>query len=643
MKPLKRIIPVAALLVLLFDITPLAHAQAERVGDKEESSSTTYDAETFFDVENVYATRIRPFSHDENWILAESDRNGTFNVYAIPVGGGEAKQLTHAEDGEVFAVSWFPEDDRFLYEGDEGGDERYSLYVRELDGTATDLTPADDVRADFLDWSADGSAFWVSTNERAGRVMDLYRYATDGYDRELVFRNDDDYLIDDVSPDGRWVALRQINSNIDIDLYLHDLHTGQTVTMSPDEEGVVHRFLAFSPTLEATYYSTDGIGEFVQAWRYDLATGERTVAEVSDWDVRRLQLSPRGTYRVARINEDSSPTTRVTHVATEQPFALPTFPAGEVVDVTFSPSETKLLISVMGSRTPVDLFTLDLADPDAVPQRLTRSLSPLIDPDDLVEAEMVRFGSYDGLEIPSVLYRPKQASAERHTPALIYVHSGPGGQSFRAWDERIQHLVNHGYAVFAINNRGSGGYGRTFKRLDDRRHGEADLGDVVAAREWLAGLDWVDGARIGILGDSYGGYMTLAVLALQPEVFEVGIAMHPPINWISTLTIAYDRVGAGVEAQYAELGHPERDAERLARISPFFHADRIVDPVLIMQGANDRRYDFEEIDQFVAKLESNGVPVEYTVFKDEGHVLRNRDNRVMAQEAWLEFLDRHLR
>jgi dipeptidyl aminopeptidase/acylaminoacyl peptidase len=623
--------------ILFFGCAPLPD-------DRPSPAHTTYDAEALFSSETVYPASHRPFSFDERRLLFASDRTGSFNVFAFSAIGGEPEQLTDFAGGGVSPVSWFPDDDRFLYEGDDGGTDRYRLWVRELDGTSTDLTSVNDVRTDFLGWSADGSAFWVRSDERARPIMDVYRYSTDGYDRELLFRNDGEYLIEGIGEDGRWIALQRIMSNTESDLYLHDLRDGSTVRISPDVEGVRHRFMDFSPAGDAVYYGTDQFGEFQQVWRYDLLTGSRAAAEVAEWDIRRLSISPRGTYRIAQINENAFPAIRVTNIETGGRLALPELPVGEVGgQVAFSPSETKLLVAGYGTRSPADWYLHDLADPGAERRRLTRVLNPAVDVEDLVEAEAVRFDSWDGLEIPGFLYRPVRASARNAVPAVIDLHGGPGGISSSIWDERLQHLANHGYAVFSLNYRGSTGYGKTFLTIDDRRHGEADVGDILAARNWLAGLDWVDGERIGLIGDSFGGFLTLATLMRHPESFEMGIAGHASINWISTLTIAKDRLGSRVEEHYAEIGHPVRDAERLRRISPYFSPDRLISPLLMYYGANDPRYDLAEIGEFVEIVRDNGVPVEYMVFEGEGHWLVNLDNRIAAQEARLAFLNRYLR
>ena len=147
----------------------------------------------------------------------------------------------------------------------------------------------------------------------------------------------------------------------------------------------------------------------------------------------------------------------------------------------------------------------------------------------------IRYPSYDQLAIPALLYKPHSASAANKVPALVWVHGGPGGQSRVAYNPDIQFLVNQGYAVLAVNNRGSSGYGKTFFHMDDRRHGEVDLKDVVHGRRYLEGLDWVDKVRVGILGGSYGGYMVCAALAFEPEAFDVGIDIFGVTNWVRTL------------------------------------------------------------------------------------------------------------
>src|SRR5262245_1745778 len=300
-----------------------------------------------------------------------------------------------------------------------------------------------------------------------------------------------------------------------------------------------------------------------------------------------------------------------------------------------------MAFSLESDRSPANLYVYRFGDP--TPVRLTTSLSRAIDPADLVDSQVVRFQSFDGLVIPSIFYKPRQATPEHKVPALVWVHGGPGGQTTKGYDPLVQYLVNHGYAVLGINNRGSSGYGQSFFTADDRKHGREPLRDCVEAKAFLRSMPDIDPDRIGIIGGSYGGYMVLAALAFQPEAFSVGVDLFGVSNWLRTL----ESMPAYWEAQrlalYQEIGDPVKDREMLRAISPVFHADRIRRPLMVLQGRNDPRVIQPESDDIVAAVKKNGVPVEYIVFADEGHGFTKKKNQIEGYSAVLTFLDKHLK
>ena len=590
------------------------------------------------------------FSADESRLLISSDTTGVWAVYSMPVAGGEPTQLTDSA-GPVFAVSYFPSDDRFLYRGDQGGNELNHLYVGS-DGAGdvpeggVDLTPGANVRASFAGWRSDGGAFFVQTNERTPFATDLYRYSvpppgTWDFERELVFENDGTFNLGDVSDDGHWLALDKLSSNYDSDVFAYDLIAGRLVHVTEHEGEVEHSSGGFTPDSAQLYYGTNEQGEFNQIWSYDLAGGERELVLAADWDVSYVSFSETGRYRVSAINEDASTSVEVLDTETGAPVALPDLPVGDVAGVRFSASDRLMAFYLSSDRAPSDLYVVDL-EPGGEALRLTESLNPEIDPEDLVTPEVIRYPSFDGLEIPSILWRPHGASAANPAPAMVWVHGGPGGQTRRPYRADIQHLVNQGYVVLGVNNRGSSGYGKTFFHMDDKLHGEVDLQDCVRARTWLESQDWVDGSRVGIIGGSYGGYMVAAALAFEPEAFDVGINIFGVTNWIRTLESTPPWWQAQKVALLGELGDPATDRERLERISPLFHASNIVRPLLVVQGANDPRVLQVESDELVEAVRANDVPVEYVLFPDEGHGFRNRVNRIEASERYAAFLAEHL-
>jgi dipeptidyl aminopeptidase/acylaminoacyl peptidase len=276
-------------------------------------------------------------------------------------------------------------------------------------------------------------------------------------------------------------------------------------------------------------------------------------------------------------------------------------------------------------------------------RQLTWAASSVIDERDLVEAEIKRFRSFDGLEIPGLLYRPKNASPQNKKPALVWVHGGPGGQSRDNYNPLIQYLVNHGYAVYAINNRGSSGYGKYFFKADDRRHGRADLDDCVASKSMLINTGYVDPDRIGIMGKSYGGFITLAAMSFRPKEFAVGVDIFGISNWVRTLESMPAWWESQREALFIEIGHPQMDRQYLNSISPLLHAEKIKNPLMVLQGRNDPRVIKAESDDIVSAVRKNGTPVTYIVFEDEGHGFRKKANKVTAYKAIREFLDKHLK
>ena len=195
-------------------------------------------------------------------------KTSVFNAYSQPVVGGDRQQLTSSTEDAVFGVGWFPDDDRFLYTTDQGGNERNHVFVSETDGSVEDLTPGEKLKAQFLGWSGDRKSFWVITNERDARRWDLYRYATDNYERELVFKNDQGFSLAAISRDQRWIALNKTRNNADSDIYLWDAQDRESppIHITPHDGDIQHTSRTFSPDGRLLYYLNNGPGEFTQLW-----------------------------------------------------------------------------------------------------------------------------------------------------------------------------------------------------------------------------------------------------------------------------------------------------------------------------------------------------------------------------------------
>ncbi len=582
------------------------------------------------------------FSFDEKQILFHNNKSGIFNVYTVAVSGGEPKQLTSSTKESTFAVSYLPSDTRFIYTYDHGGNENSHLYLRNQDGSERDLTPGEKTKANFLGWAHDRKSFFYSTNERDPKYFDVFEMTVADMKPALIFKDETGYDFADISNDKRYLAFSKPgDSTIDSDIFLYDVQQKEMKKITPHTGEVSFNAQAFDPQSKNLYLTTDEGGEFAYLKRYELATGNSAVVEKTAWDIWGTYFSRNGKYRVTIINQDARTVIKIYEAATGKLVPLPKLPGGDITGVTFAPSETRMAFSLNGDRSPSNLYVYDFATRKAT--KLTNSLNPEINANDLVEAENIRYKSFDGMEVPAILYKPQEATSGNKVPALVLVHGGPGGQARRGYKAQVQFLVNHGYAVLDVNNRGSSGYGKTFFTADDRKHGREPLWDVVEAKKYLQTTGWVDEQKIGVMGGSYGGYMVLAALAFKPEEFAVGVDIFGVSNWVRTLKSIPPYWESARKSLYKEIGDPETQLEMLKASSPLFHADKIRRPLIVLQGANDPRVIKPESDEIVEAAKKSGVPVEYVVFENEGHGFTKKVNEIRANKAILEFLDKHLR
>ena len=597
-----------------------------------------YTIEQFLNTTSIFGSS---FSPDEKTILFSSDQSGIFNAYKIELEGKKVGQLTNSDSNSVFTTSYFPNDNRILFRSDKGGNEIYHIYVRKEDGSIRDLTPDANARSLFAGWSFDQNSFYYMSNKRDPRYMDLYEMSIDDFKSKLIFQNDKGYNIGDISNDKRYLALSKSITRNNTEMYLYDFMTKELKHLSEHEGDIVYQPVTFSVDSKILYYLTDEDNEFQYLVSYNTTSGEKEITEKDNWDIMYAYFSRNGKYKVVGVNADARTDIHIYDNETGKQLELPKMPNGSITSVNISNSENLMAFYVNGSTSPSDLYVYNFNTRSY--NKLTASLNKEIDAMDLVDATIIRYPSFDDLDIPSVLYVPKHLKKDEKAPALVWVHGGPGGQSRIGYNATIQYLVNHGYVILAVNNRGSSGYGKTFYRADDQKHGDHDLRDCVEAKKFLVETGKVDPDKIGILGGSYGGYMVLAALTFQPEEFEVGIDLFGISNWVRTLESIPSWWESYREALYTEMGNPETQRDMLLAKSPLFHADQIQKPLMVLQGANDPRVLKVESDEIVEAVKKNNVPVEYIVFEDEGHGFVKKENRIKGYKALLQFADKYLK
>ena len=623
------ILPAVALLLL-------GVVSFKPAGDPPRKPVKTYTIEQFMKTVRFGGADLSP---DEKMVLYSSNQDGIFNLYEVPFAGGTPKQLTHSKTESLYVLGYLP-DGRILYAADEGGNELTHIYLREKDGAVTDLTPGPNAKYQYAGLSHDRKSFYYQSNARNKAAFDVFEMDLATMKPRMIYENGGGFFPGDVSPDRRYIALIKTVTTTNSDAYLYDTQTKETKNLTPHEGEVANSPQEFSPDGSKLLIRTDAGGEYAHVTAYDLKTGKATPLDKADWDIAADYYSYKGRYRVVSVNNDARTELRLIDTRNGQAVAMAGVPAGDVTGVNIGDSEGRMLFFVNSSNAPATLFSYDFGTKKATP--LVQGLNPEIAQADLVSGEVIRYKSFDGLTIPALLYKPKDASVANKRPAILSIHGGPGGQTRLTYSPLVQYLVNSGYVVLAVNNRGSSGYGKTFYAADDRKHGDADLRDCVESKKFLAQTGYVVPTKIGIMGGSYGGYMTLAGLTFTPDEFAVGVDIFGVANWLRTLNSMPVWWGPQREAMFKEIGHPQTDSVALYNKSPLFHTQRIKKPLLVIQGANDPRVLKIESDEIVANVRKNGVPVEYVTFPDEGHGFVKKENEIVAYEAVRRFLDKYL-
>ena len=605
--------------------------------ESQKRDITKYKIDAFFD--NI-AISGGYFSSSEDKLIFSSNESGIYNIYEVNINNGAVSQLTNSKKESFFIRSYVPGSDDFIYSADKGGNEISHLYLQKKEGEIIDLTPGENEKSSFYKWSKDNSILYYLSNKRDSRYFDLLKMSVNDWKSNVVYENKNNMSISSFSGNEKFLLLSESITTSENKFFLLELSSGKITEISSTPAS--YSSAGFSIDDKSFFYITDAGKEFSYLMEYNIESEESSVLYETNWDVMYSYLSKGEKYRVIGINEDGKNTLKVYSKLDGKEIEFPSFKDGDILGLEFSESENKIRLSIGSSKMPNNLYVYDLDDKSLV--KLTNSLNPKIDSKNLVNAKVIRYKSFDGLEIPAIFYEPLQASKNNKVPALVWVHGGPGGQSRMSFNPLIQYLNNQGYAILAVNNRGSSGYGKTFYKLDDKNHGENDLKDCLWGKKWLQELEYIDAEKIGIIGGSYGGYMTMAAMTFTPDEFKVGVNIFGVTNWIRTLKSIPAYWEAGRKALYNELGDPySADSIRLKKISPLFHANNIKNPVMVLQGANDPRVLQVESDEIVAEMQKNKVPLEYVVFDDEGHGFRKKENQLEGYRKIKEFLDYYLK
>jgi dipeptidyl aminopeptidase/acylaminoacyl peptidase len=401
---------------------------------------------------------------------------------------------------------------------------------------------------------------------------------------------------------------------------------------------------AFGPDGRRLYIASDLHRDFLTLAHMDLSTSDAddpapqlVFRDGPGWDVSSLYVALQSNRLAYHINADGYTQLVIESLADGSALPIEGLPPGVCELSAFSVDGSQAAITVNAPRYNPDVWMADLTTGQA--RQLTRSSRAGIPQASLVEPELIRYPSFDGLSIAGFLYRPLSVRSGERLRVLFVVHGGPESQTQPTFGPITQYFVNRGYAVFAPNVRGSTGYGTRFAHLDDVEKRLEAVADLAYGARYLIEQGIADPQRIAVYGGSYGGFMVLAALTEYPDIWAAGVDIVGIANFLTFLenTGPWRR-----DLRIAEYGDPEKDRELLERISPINHVQRIRAPLMVIHGANDPRVPVGEAEQVVAALRSRQVPVTYLRYEDEGHGLSKLANRLDAYAKMADFLDEHL-
>lgn len=621
---------------------------------QKENLPPLIDRELLFDNPEITAGRLSP---DGKYLSFIKPFKGTLNIWVKLINEPfeSAKPLTADTTRPVRQYFWSRDSKYILYSQDKGGDENFNIYaVKPEDAKSKDqvpenrdLTKLTGVRVFiYAVPKSDPDALYIGLNDRDKAWHDLYKLKISTGERTLIKQNSDteritEYIFD--WDDNLRLATRA-NQDGSNDLLRVDKDKLEKIYTTSVFETAYP--VGFNKDNSKFYMVTNkGDRDLMQLVLFDPVTLKEEFIEsdpLSRVDLENVAMSEKNREIIYTLYTDE----KDRYNWKDQSFAKDyetikkELPGKEVYFANSTDDENLWLVSAYSDVDPGTTYLFDRKTKKLTYQYKPRPKLPV---DALATMKPIRYKSSDGLEIPAYLTLPKGVEP-KNLPLVVMPHGGPWARDTWGYNSYVQFLANRGYAVLTPNFRSSTGYGKKFLNAGNNEWGQKMQDDITWGVKYLISEGIADPKKIGIMGGSYGGYATLAGLAFTPDVYKCGVSIVGPSNlitllnsippyWESIRTVFHERMG--------NPNTPEGKAQ-LERQSPLNSANKIIAPLLVVQGANDPRVNIHESDQIVVALRERGAPVEYIVAPDEGHGFSRPVNNMAMLAATEKFLAKHL-
>lgn len=579
------------------------------------------------------------FMLDEDRLVYLSDESGVDQLYVKSISDKSVRCITNFEN-RVWTLSSSHNGPWVYFTSDEGGDEQEQIFTANIDtGEVRNITQNPAARFGFGGVLPGGTHLVACSTARNPANFDVVKIDIATGESTMVVQNTENYnLPAALSPNGRWFLFNKMQGISNNPLWMVDMQANTAEKVHEDGDFAQYQSPCWKSDSSGFYMATDFDSDFTYVAWYSLADKKISKIYQPDWDVDGLALSPDDRYLAVLVNEEGYSRLQVLDLVLGGFANIPTPPAGLIMPFwgcSFADEGHRFLFTHMSVKRPGNVWMLDM-DADSL-QCLTPTVWNELSADDLLEPELHRFDSFDGLSVPYWLYR--KPGTPLGAPVVFQIHGGPEGQEYPIYNGLLAYLVNEGFVVVAPNVRGSTGYGKKYHHLDDVEKRLDSIHDVQALAEHLVDEGIAQHGKMAIMGSSYGGYMTLSGITEYPSLFSAAIDTVGISNFETFLENTADYRRSHRESEYGSLAD-HRDV--LRRVSPIHKVKDIVTPLMVVHGANDPRVPVGEAEQIVASLKDRNIEVEFLCYADEGHGLAKLKNKLDCYPKAAAFLKKYL-
>ena len=566
-------------------------------------------------------------SHKRDKIAFYWDKSGRIELYVIDLATRAVRQLSHGEPPRALRsfYIWTPDDSALVFARDEQGNENHDLYrIDASSGAVMRLTNDPKSEKHAIEFSPDGNWLTLNSNARHPAApdkpgqMNVWRMRAGGSDLAPLTRYASPASGGRYSPDGGRLLF----------------NTDEEAPGTRNRDGYVMR--ADGSDARRIFRVKKGSIDLVHRW---LPDGERVVVQSDASGIQRAGILTLSSGAVAWLGdgtrdehaEELSPSGRQLlvsrHVDAAHSLAAYDLASGKAREARIPPGvignadwidEDRIVFSQNTSATRTGLFLHDLASSKT--ETLVEPEYGTLDAARFVDAAHVWYPSLDGTKIPALVYRPRDVAAGERRPAIVQAHGGPTGQWTRTFDQFAQALVDRGFVVIQPNVRGSTGYGVPHRDAALRDWGGVDLDDIEGAVKYLRTLPEVDPERIGIMGGSYGGFMSFIAATKRPHLWKAAVPSYGVTDLHAMWAESKEHFRHFLRTQ---MGDPETDRALWRDRSAIEFADQVIAKLLILHGTNDPRCPVSQSRLFVDRLRAlgrrEGEDFTYVEWDDEGH------------------------